>query len=188
MRVDLFARRLSQLLEIRGMTGKQFAEEMGVTARTVSRWVTGVGGAPLKRLPDICRVLGVTEEQFWDTDWRPDIRVPIGTKPGIESFRSGPYLGFPTDEDGLACECPRCGANDYSVSAKYCRRCGYPLRNFCTSPDPRGRHQNASDAAFCEECARPTFWSLEYVTLDEILGRSEIRILHNDSGDKNTPS
>lgn len=187
MRGDLFARRLSEMLHLKRMKGKELAEKLGVSARTVSRWVTGAGGVPLNRLPEIYEAMDVTEKQFWDPNWRPDVRVPLGQERGSGALRPGPYLGVPTNEDGLALECPRCGATDYSTNAKYCRGCGYPLRNLCTWPDLRERHQNASDAAFCEECARPTFWSLEYVTLDEILGRSEIRTPRNEEAGPNIP-
>lgn len=176
---ELFARRLDVMLEFRGMTSKDLADRLGVSTRTVSRWKTGAGGTPIQRVSDICRVFGVTEDEFWDPNWIPDPRYG-GSINTARPPKAGPYLGVPTNADYMALECPRCGASDVSKEAIYCRACAFPLYNLCTAPDPDSRHRNPPDAAFCEQCARPTFWSLEYVGLDEILGQSDGHTARNE--------
>lgn len=184
----LFPTRLTALREGRGWTQADLADRLGVARETVIRWESGRHGVPQRRLKDIYCVFGVTEEEFWNPNYSTELRLPLNERNTAGPFRPGPYLGVPTNEDGLALECPRCGATDYSTKANYCRGCGYPVRNLCTWPKLHERHVNTSEATFCEDCAWPTFWSLEYVTLDEILGRSEIRTPRSEAEEPNKTS
>ena len=186
MRKVLFHRRLTELREARRLTQEQLGEILGVTKRTVSRWETSASGTPMSRLPEIYEALGVSEEQFWDADWLPegDESRRINT---ARRLTAGPYLEVPTNEKYMALECPRCGATDFSDKARYCRQCAFPLYNFCVHPDMDSRHINLPDAVYCEECARPTFWSKEYVTLEEILGERAMHSVHSvEEGQKST--
>jgi hypothetical protein len=73
--------------------------------------------------------------------------------------------GYETDENLRFIKCPRCGNEEYSSDAKYCRICGFPAYNECEgSPDydeygnNQGfyTHRNAGNARYCEYCGKPT--------------------------------
>lgn len=180
----LFAKRLVRLREMVGLTQSALADRIGVARETVYRWESGKHGTPHRRMKDIYRALGVTEEQFWDPEWESEPRG-MGERPyAARRFAAGPYLGIVTNEDYMALECPRCGATDFSAKARYCRQCAFPLYNYCMHPDMESRHTNMPDAAYCEECARPTFWSREYVTLEEVLGERAMHSAHNAEGEQ----
>jgi len=161
-----FSQRLELLRERFGLTQQELAEKIGVSREQVSRWERGKQNPTVDKLSEICRALGIEESQFWDDSIAS---VKPKSKNTARPMTAGPYLGVPTDEKHMAFECPRCGATDFSPRARYCRGCAFPLYNFCMHPVMEERHVNPSDAMFCEVCARPTFWSREYVTLDEIL-------------------
>lgn len=98
MKAELFARRISVLRELRRLTQKEFAEQLGVSQRTTSRWETGAGGPPKGRLPEIYSVLRVTEEQFWDPNWFPGTRqdTPLSTEDVITPLElSGEIVRLP---------------------------------------------------------------------------------------------
>lgn len=73
--------------------------------------------------------------------------------------------GYETDGNLRFVKCPRCGNEEYSPDAEYCRICGFPAYNECEgSPeyDEFGNnqgfhiHRNAGNARFCEHCGKPT--------------------------------
>src|SRR5690606_39436583 len=63
MNANMFARRLVKLRELAGLTQAGLADRIGVARETVYRWESGKHATPHKRMRDICRALGVTEEQ-----------------------------------------------------------------------------------------------------------------------------
>lgn len=179
MNANMFARRLVKLRELAGLTQAGLADRIGVARETVYRWESGKHATPHKRMRDICRALGVTEEQFWNPEWPSE---SDSIKQNTTRYTPGPYLEIPTNENYMALACPRCGATDFSEKARYCRQCAYPLYNYCMHPDMEARHVNPPDAVFCEECALPTFWSREHVTLEEILGERAMRSVRSTEG------
>lgn len=73
--------------------------------------------------------------------------------------------GYETDSNLRFVNCPRCGNEEYSEDAKYCRICGFSAYNECEgSPecDNFGNaidfnvHRNVGNARFCEYCGKPT--------------------------------
>lgn len=181
---NLFSKRLTKLREMVGWTQAELAERIGVSRETVYRWESGKHAPPQGRMKDICNAFGITEEQFWNEDLSYSQGRNNGEPRISDRFTPGPYLGIATNEDYMALECPRCGATDFSSRARYCRQCAFPLYNFCTHPNMEARHINPPDASFCEECARPTFWSLEYVTLEEILGTRAMHTARNEGDEQ----
>lgn len=176
-----FSQRLELLRERYGLTQQELAEKIGVSREQVSRWERGKQNPSVDKLSEICRALGIEESQFWDDSVASVKPKAINT---ARPMTAGPYLGVPTNEAHMALECPRCGATDFSAKARYCRQCAFPLYNYCMHPDMESRHINLPDAVYCEECARPTFWSKEYVTLEEILGERAMHSVHSAEGEQ----
>lgn len=55
--------------------------------------------------------------------------------------------------------CPRCGNDDFSPGAEYCKRCALRRVNTCTS-DECGA-VTPMDAAYCETCGHETYYHVE---------------------------
>lgn len=73
--------------------------------------------------------------------------------------------GYETDNNLRFVRCPRCGNEEYSQDARYCRICGFPVYNECEGDydqDEYGNqgiyqiHRNAGNARYCEFCGQPT--------------------------------
>ena len=73
--------------------------------------------------------------------------------------------GYAMDNNLRFLKCPKCGNEEYSGDAKYCRICGVSSYNECEgSPeyDNFGNaidftiHKNAGNARYCEYCGKPT--------------------------------
>ena len=73
--------------------------------------------------------------------------------------------GCPMDEELRVTECPKCGNEEFSKDADYCRICGTPLYNLCEGEDiydyngnydRHEGHRNHGNARFCEKCGKPT--------------------------------
>ena len=60
--MTLFYERLRTLLKDRGLSGKDFAEEMGVTTAKAGRWLTGVTDPSFDELIQICKYFDVTAD------------------------------------------------------------------------------------------------------------------------------
>lgn len=73
--------------------------------------------------------------------------------------------GYETDGNLRFVNCPKCGNEEYSEEAKYCKICGFSAYNECEgSPeyDNFGNvidfnvHRNVGNARYCEYCGKPT--------------------------------
>jgi len=73
--------------------------------------------------------------------------------------------GYEVDGNLRFVRCPKCGNEEYSADAKFCKICGFPAYNECEgSPeyDNFGNvedfqvHQNVGNARYCEYCGKPT--------------------------------
>lgn len=73
--------------------------------------------------------------------------------------------GFSMDENLRVKECPKCGNEEISDDAEYCRICGTNLFNTCDGQeiyDYDGifirieKHPNHGNARYCEKCGKPT--------------------------------
>ena len=73
--------------------------------------------------------------------------------------------GFATDNNLRFVSCPRCGNEEYSEKAQYCRLCGLSAYNECDGSqdyDDFGNvigfsvHKNIGNARYCEFCGKPT--------------------------------
>lgn len=73
--------------------------------------------------------------------------------------------GYETDENLKFVRCPKCGNEEYSQNAQYCRICGFSVYNECEGCcdyDEYGNqgmyqvHRNAGNARYCEFCGQPT--------------------------------
>lgn len=73
--------------------------------------------------------------------------------------------GVGVDENLRFVKCPKCGNEEYSADAKFCRICGFSAFNECEgSPeyDSFGNvvdfnvHKNVGNARYCEYCGKPT--------------------------------
>ena len=73
--------------------------------------------------------------------------------------------GFPMDENLRVAQCPKCGNEQFSEEAEFCRICGASLYNLCEGEDiydyngnfdHHEEHKNYGNARFCEKCGRPT--------------------------------
>lgn len=58
----MFYERLRSLLKDKGMTGKEFSEEMGVTTAKAGRWLTGVTEPSFDELIQICDYFKVSTD------------------------------------------------------------------------------------------------------------------------------
>jgi len=66
------------------------------------------------------------------------------------------YKANPQNECSQFSYCPVCGNARHSCDAGYCRICGTPVSNPCTS-DPT--HLNHPEAKYCKICGKPTIFS-----------------------------
>ncbi|MCD7712441.1 MAG: hypothetical protein LUJ25_06980 [Firmicutes bacterium] len=74
--------------------------------------------------------------------------------------------GYEVDENLRFIKCPRCGNEQYSDNAKYCRICGFNVYNECEGDYERDEygnqegpfqiHRNVGNARYCEFCGQPT--------------------------------
>lgn len=87
--------------------------------------------------------------------------------------------GFPMDADLKVTQCPKCGNEQFSNDAEFCRICGVSLYNLCEGEaiydyngnfDHREEHKNCGNARYCEKCGRPTSFFKETFLLpyDEV--------------------
>lgn len=176
----LFSKRIAEMRRAAGMTQQALAEKIGISREQISKWESGKHAASMKTIAKICEAFSISEEDFWDPNWFPNGKPkPVTNTSG--PLRPGPYLNTPTNSEHMALACPRCGATDFSKDAEYCRACAFPLYNFCTAPFDE-RHANPADSVYCEKCTRSTFWSFEYVTLEQIRGSSRTCNARNEEG------
>lgn len=70
------------------------------------------------------------------------------------------HMYIPVDNNNRFTICPRCGNDEFSKIAKYCKLCGLYLFNACTNAyyeeDSYCNHVNNGDARYCEVCGAPT--------------------------------
>ena len=81
--------------------------------------------------------------------------------------------GFLMDENLRVTVCPKCGNEEFSERANFCRICGTSLYNFCDGEDiydydgnfdHHEEHRNCGNARFCEKCGKPTaFLNAKYL-------------------------
>lgn len=92
-----FAQRFRVIVNALNIVQKEFAEEIGVDPRTVSRWITGEVIPHRRQWPKIFDALGVTEEQFWDPNWIPGKGQGVHEREEVEGgYRlSGKILRIP---------------------------------------------------------------------------------------------
>lgn len=73
--------------------------------------------------------------------------------------------GYETDRDLRFVRCPKCGNEEYSEDAKFCRICGLSAYNECEGSPEYGDfgdvvdlhvHKNVGNARYCESCGKPT--------------------------------
>ena len=69
--------------------------------------------------------------------------------------------GYETDSNLRFVSCPKCGNEEYSEEALYCRICGFPTYNECEGHYDQERdeyvtHRNVGNARYCEYCGQPT--------------------------------
>lgn len=99
--------------------------------------------------------------------------------------------GFPMDVDLKVTQCPKCGNEQFSNDAEFCRICGVSLYNLCEGEeiydyngnfDHREEHKNCGNARFCEKCGRPTSFLKETFLLpyDEVREEYVERFLHSN--------
>lgn len=48
-----------------GLTQQELGEQLGVTNKTISRWETGAYLPDLSTIPELCRILGITVNEFF---------------------------------------------------------------------------------------------------------------------------
>ena len=48
-----------------GLTQQELGEQLGVTNKTISRWETGAYLPDLATIPELCRILGITVNEFF---------------------------------------------------------------------------------------------------------------------------
>lgn len=69
--------------------------------------------------------------------------------------------GYETDSNLRFVSCPKCGNEEYSENAVYCRICGFSAYNECEGyyDNDEGEHvshRNVGNARYCEFCGQPT--------------------------------
>jgi len=73
--------------------------------------------------------------------------------------------GYETDNNLRFVSCPKCGNEEYSEDAQYCRICGFYAYNECEGSPDRDNfgnvidysvHKNMGNARYCEFCGQPT--------------------------------
>lgn len=90
--------------------------------------------------------------------------------------------GYEVDNEKRFVRCPRCGNEEYSSEAAFCRICGLPAYNECEGSveyDDFGNtegfhiHRNAGNARYCEYCGKPTMLFKEKILLSFADAQSE---------------
>ena len=78
------------------------------------------------------------------------------------------YNDGPEQNDNRrAIKCPKCGNEEFSDDAEYCKICGLQVYNYCAE-----RHRNVGNARFCETCGRETVYYEEGLLQDwEVISR-----------------
>lgn len=75
--------------------------------------------------------------------------------------------GFSMDKNLRVNQCPKCGNEQFSEDAEFCRICGVSLFNYCEGEDifdyngnfdHTETHKNCGNARFCEKCGKPTIF------------------------------
>ncbi len=68
------------------------------------------------------------------------------------------YDGFDLDENMRLIKCPKCGNDEFSDNAEYCKICGTFLYNCCMPEEDyiEKKHKNIGNARYCEQCGAPT--------------------------------
>lgn len=100
--------------------------------------------------------------------------------------------GFPMDANLRITKCPKCGNEQFSEEAEFCRICGTSLYNYCEGEDiydyngefnHHETHKNYGNARFCEKCGKPTLFFKEKFLFpyDEVRDESVERYLKSDS-------
>lgn len=69
--------------------------------------------------------------------------------------------GYATDNNLRFVSCPKCGNEEYSQNALYCRICGFSAYNECEGYYDQEQcehinHRNVGNARYCEYCGQPT--------------------------------
>ena len=77
--------------------------------------------------------------------------------------------GFEVNKNKRFVKCPRCGNEEYSEEAMFCKICGLQVYNECeglSEYDDYGnlevvKHKNVGNARFCEYCGKKTMLFIE---------------------------
>ena len=69
--------------------------------------------------------------------------------------------GYETDSNLRFVRCPKCGNEEFSNNAQYCRICGFQAYNECEGYYDQDQceqitHKNVGNARYCESCGQPT--------------------------------
>lgn len=70
--MDLFVKRLNDLIEDGGISRKQLAEQIGVSPRQITRWTSGEAEPGAMKIKAICEVYGVSADYILDLPKRLD--------------------------------------------------------------------------------------------------------------------
>lgn len=68
--------RIRELMEVRGLTGRQVAEALGVAPSAVSKWVSGQGVPRADKLPALADVLCCTIDELYGRAGPPEQERP----------------------------------------------------------------------------------------------------------------
>lgn len=99
-------------------------------------------------------------------------------------YQDGPEM----NEDKRVIKCPRCGNEEFSDNAEFCRVCGLPVFNYCEGEeqyDYHGnyldttKHKNPGNARFCEICGRKTTYYTEKLLKDWTVIKRENNSIDN---------
>lgn len=96
--------------------------------------------------------------------------------------------GYKTDSNLRFVSCPKCGNEEYSEKAMYCRICGFSAYNECEGyyDNDIGEHishRNAGNARFCEFCGQPTMLLKEKL----LKPYAEVQATQNEQDDEELP-
>ncbi|PEA79106.1 hypothetical protein CN676_04030 [Bacillus wiedmannii] len=68
---------------------------------------------------------------------------------------------MPTDNSLRFSSCIKCGNEDISDNASFCKKCGTYLYNNCTNSDNQCDYLNPPDAFYCEICGSESYLLVE---------------------------
>lgn len=96
--------------------------------------------------------------------------------------------GYITDSNLRFMSCPRCGNEEYSEEAVFCRICGFSAYNDCEGyyDNDEGEHvshRNVGNARFCEFCGQPTMLFKEKL----LKSYKEVQATQNTQDDEELP-